>query len=297
MKASLVFIHGRAQEHRNAIDLKNEWICALMGGLAKNSLDLPLPETDIKFPYYGQTLYDLVEDTGNVADVITRGGVGMDEEQRFQEAIILEMQEKLKMKYKVTDADVRKSLDLEVIQCGPQNWEWVHGILKTIDQNVPCASCATISLVTRDVYQYLKNPGIRDKIETGVLQAMQPEVPTVVVSHSLGTVVAYNLLRREGMSLGWNVPLFVTLGSPLAVKMIKQSLAPIQHPQCVRQWFNAMDEHDIVALYPLTKKHFDVDPQIENKTDVDNHTSDHHGIDGYLDDACVAKFIYEALIS
>jgi pimeloyl-ACP methyl ester carboxylesterase len=154
-----------------------------------------------------------------------------------------------------------------------------------------------IALVTHDVYTYLTSPGVRDTIEEGVRQALVAGVPTVVVAHSLGTVVAYNLLRREGTQQGWVVPLLVTVGSPLAVTAIKRALRPIQHPPCVTHWFNAMDSRDVVALYPLDSGHFDVDPEIENKTDVYNETSNRHGISGYLNDMDVARHILTGLTS
>lgn len=135
---------------------------------------------------------------------------------------------------------------------------------------------------------------MRDAIDTGVRAAMDPGVPTVLVGHSLGTVVSYSLLHRDGAALGWTVPLFVTLGSPLAVTAIKRALRPIAFPKCAARWFNAMDERDVVALYPLA---FDVDPAIENKTDVDNHTENRHGIAGYLDDREVARTIYDAVVA
>ena len=93
----------------------------------------------------------------------------------------------------------------------------------------------------------------------------------------------------------WDVPLFVTLGSPLGVKAIKSAVKPIAHPACADKWFNAMDERDVVALYPLDEDRFDVNPSIENKTDIDNPTSNRHGISGYLADAEVAAKIYSAL--
>jgi hypothetical protein len=132
-------------------------------------------------------------------------------------------------------------------------------------------------------------------IDKGVRAAFTPGVETVVVGHSLGSVVSYNILRRDGKALGWKVPLFVTVGAPLAVRVIKQALAPVKHPECVVKWFNAMDSRDIVALYPLDSQHFSVSPPIENKTDVDNPTENRHGISGYLSDAVVAKRIYDAL--
>ena len=50
-------------------------------------------------------------------------------------------------------------------------------------------------------------------------------------------------------------------------------------------------------VYPLGAPRFDVQPAIENKSDVDNWTDNQHGIDGYLDDALVARRIHEALIA
>ena len=59
-----------------------------------------------------------------------------------------------------------------------------------------------------------------------------------------------------------------------------------------------MDEGDVVALYPLDSNSFPLDPvnpAIENKTNVHNHTDNRHGIEGYLDDRDVAQWIYDAL--
>ena len=81
------------------------------------------------------------------------------------------------------------------------------------------------------------------------------------------------------------------------MKVIKQRISPVGHPQCVVSWFNAMDERDVVSLYPLDAKHFPIQPAIENKTDVDNHTDNRHGISGYLDDAEVARRIHDALVA
>jgi hypothetical protein len=286
----IVLIHGRAQEHKDSIALKGEWLDAFRLGLSKSNLALPLPEDRIRFPYYGQTLFDLVSDAAEVAEVVVRGTEPANrDEQRFQQAVLEEVRQALG----ISDAQVDAALPGDVRQRGPANWEWVQGILAAIDQ-APGLSAASIALVTRDVYQYLKNPVVRKRIDDGVMQAMQPGVPTVVVSHSLGTVVAYHLLAREGAARGWVVPLLVTLGSPLGVTAIRQAISPIEHPACVGAWFNAMDERDVVALYPLTKDRFDVDPPIVNKTDVRNHTDNRHGIGGYLDDAEVARRIHAA---
>lgn len=291
MTKRLVFIHGRAQQDKDSIALKAEWVQSFQDGLRDGGLTIPIAETDIKFPYYGDTLRDLVDGANEVADVIVRGTGATQTEQDF----IRGMLDEVLKQTKVTQAELDAIVGAEVIQRGPFNWEWVQGILRAIDRHVPFASGTSIAIATYDVYQYLSNAVIADKINEGVLKAMQPGIPTVVVSHSLGTLVAYNLLKNRGATLGWEVPLFVTLGSPLAVTEIKEMITPIGHPKCVKKWFNAMDERDVVALYPLSKKYFPVTPQIENKTDVRNPTENRHGISGYLSDPEVARRIHAAL--
>jgi hypothetical protein len=293
MTRQLVFIHGRAQEHKDAVALKAEWIGAWAAGLRKSNLMIPIAESDIRFPYYGQTLYDLCEGLENqqIAEVIVRGDNADAAHKEFMRSVL----EEVRQAQGISEAQLREVAGSDVVERGPLNWEWLQGIFRAIDRHVPGSSSASIAIATNDVYQYLRNPGIRDTLEEGVRMAMSPNMPTVVVSHSLGTVVAYNLLRREGVSQHWNVPLLVTLGSPLAITAIRQSLRPIKHPECTAKWFNAMDKHDVVALYPLSKAHFDIDPEIENQTDVNNHTANRHGIAGYLDDKEVAKRIYDAL--
>jgi pimeloyl-ACP methyl ester carboxylesterase len=164
-----------------------------------------------------------------------------------------------------------------------------------LDRRVPGSGTA-LALFTKVVYHYIRNPGIRDRIDEGVRQAITSR-PAVVVGHSLGTVVAYSLLNREGTMNNWDVPLFATVGSPLAVTAIRKALQPNQHPQCAKQWFNARDKRDIVALYPLDSEHnWGVDPPIENNSDIENPTSNRHCAVGYLSDREIARRIHQELM-
>lgn len=297
----LVLVHGRAQEQKDSKALKAEWLEALEEGFAKSSLTLPIAEPDVRFPFYGDTLYDMVggKSADAAAAVVVRGENADDDEKRFTRALMKEIREKTG----ITDAQLAEVAGQDVVNRGPENWEWFQGFLRAVDRFVPHGSGSGIALFTDDVYQYLKNSLIRETIDTGVSAAMTPGVEAVVVAHSLGTVVAYNLLRQQGHLRGWKVPLFVTVGSPLAVKEIRKTLkgfAPTRCPECVSKWFNAMDERDVIALYPLDTGAFPlepVDPAIENKRDVRNKTRNRHGIAGYLDDKDVAKRIYDALVT
>jgi hypothetical protein len=299
MTRQLVFVHGRSQEGKDAIALKAEWIEAFKEGLSKSNLSLQIAEEDIRFPYYGDTLYEMVKGASaeEAAAVVVRGTDLEEEECRFTRAVMQEMSAKIG----ITPAQLAEIGGQDVVERGPLNWEWFHTFLKAVDRFVPYCSGATIAMFTHDVYLYLKNSAIRQTIDAGVSAAMPRDIETVVVSHSLGTVVAYNLLRQQGKLAGWKVPLLITVGSPLAISEVRGTLRfmnPIRCPECVSAWFNALDERDVVALYPLDAKTFPLDPAapaIENKRDVRNRTSNRHGIAGYLDDAVVARRIYQAL--
>lgn len=299
MQRQLAFVHGRAQERKDSVALKKEWIDAWRIGLDAAGLAMPIAEADIRFPYYGDTLDQLAggADPAAAAAVVIRG-TGLDaDEKRFANAIAAHIQNRF-----VSEADLAAVAGQDVVERGPLQWEWFQGVLAAVDRYVPGASAASIALATHDVYQYLVNDAVRDTIDEGVMQALQPGVPTVVVAHSLGTVVAYRLLRQFGQAKGWRVPQFITLGSPLGVTEIRERVArwsTTRCPPCADAWFNAYDKHDVVALYPLTPAQFPLDPSapaIDDYGAVHNGTDNRHGIGGYLDDPVVARRIHDALV-
>jgi hypothetical protein len=305
MTRQLVLIHGRSQQNKDATTLKAEWLEALNRGLPDGK-ELPIGPESVRFPYYGDTLDQMSRGItdGTAAAVVIKGTEDDTEEQDFLADILDEARravgitdqqiQQAAVDAQVDASDPRVSEGPVVIDKGVRPTAWMHAVLRALDQHLPGAGGAILSLVTHDVYQYLRNPGIRDVIDAGVRQALNTDAESVVVAHSLGTVVAYNILRKEAATQGWTVPLLVTVGSPLAISTIRKALAPVARPP-VGDWFNAADPRDVVALWPLSPPHINVSPEIRNKTDVNNDTDNRHGISGYLDDPVVARTIYEAL--
>ena len=121
-------------------------------------------------------------------------------------------------------------------------------------------------------------------------QALSPE-PTVIVAHSLGTVVWYSILKR---AREFKVPLFVTVGSPLGVQVVRDYFKPLRRLS-VGQRYNAYDPRDTVALFPLDTSRWPIKPGIDNFGKVDNQTDNRHGIIGYLDDATIGGVIGNSL--
>jgi hypothetical protein len=295
MMRQLILIHGRAQEEKDGAAIKKEWIRAWTQGLAKSGLANPLSDADVHFPYYGDTLAQMVagKSEAEAARVIVKGPAPATGEQQVMREMLIE----IALREGISEADIRAELSPDVIARGPQNWGWVQGIFTALDRIRPI-STRLVALITADVAKYLTDAGIHQAINNGVVKAVRPGQEAVVVSHSLGTVVAYNvLMSRPSAFPAVRVPLFVTLGSPLAINAIKSRLRPHTFPKPVGAWYNAMDPDDIVSLYPLTPRHFDTGGRIENHDKVKNWTDNQHSIAGYLDDEQVAKRIHDALVA
>jgi pimeloyl-ACP methyl ester carboxylesterase len=279
----LVMVHGRAQEGQDPVVLKKEWMDALGYGAARANVGIP-PGTTVAFPYYGDRLVALLAELATPLGMeINAKGPNPDADQVLRDIAVA---------VGVTDDDVRRELAGAPTPKGPRNWEWVQATLRAIDR-IPGLNSHAIDLFTRDVYAYLQYPGIRAAID-GIVRAAIGNDPCVVLAHSLGTVVAYNVLVQRDPAPP--LPRLVTVGSPLGIRGIKRKLdPPLRHPACVTHWFNAYDDRDVVALVPLDARNFDVTPPVENKSDVMNFTDNRHGIAGYLADPVVARRVVELL--
>lgn len=284
----LLFVHGRGQQGLNPDNLKAEWIDTLRRGTAALKRTLPA-EVVVEFPYYGDILdkFSREFDIPLTSEIQARGTALEDEFLAFQ----AELAEEVRQAAKVTDSQVDAEYGNDPQPRGPLNWRWVQAILRAIDKHGGGMNQKTLETFTRDVFLYTTRAGVRDEIDR-IVAAKLTEEPTVVVGHSLGSVVAYNVLRTDRRSL--RVPLFVTVGSPLAVRAVRDQFRPIRAP-LVGKWYNAFDKSDVVALYPLDAENFPVQPAVENNNTVRNQTDNHHGIIGYLNNPDVAKRILDAL--
>lgn len=286
----LILIHGRDQQRKDPVELKKAWLEALDTGLTRAGLRLP-DGVEVIFPYYGDELDRLAReiDAPLVEAIATRGAAIDSTEENFRGRLLLEIAQGAGVSQTAIEAHYPE---------GPQergllNWKWVHAIAKAIDHS--CLRAGAIDAFTRDVSVYLTYPAVRRRIDK-LVRDLCPVGPCVVVGHSLGSVVGYNVLHQ--LKPESPVTRYITVGSPLGLQAIMDRLAhPLAMPRTTATWFNAFDPRDIVALHPLTADRFPVIPAIDNKGDVANHTDNRHGIAGYLDDPVVAGRIVEALAS
>lgn len=287
----LIFVHGRAKENKDPSALKAEWMESLRVGAANAAISLELNDDDAKFVYYGQTLFDSVEgkSESEIAEVIVKGL------ERANDSAFRSLLYEIASHAGISKGDLQREEDTPYLEKGVLNSQMVQAVLRLIDRKVPFASGVAVAAFTYDVYLYTTDPKVRRRTEDGIRHALLDAGSAVVVSHSLGSIVAYNVLRDTQMTKLFKAPQFVTLGSPLGIEYVRNWLAPTRWPSCVDAWFNARDPLDVVALYPLLPPNFDVTRPIDAKDDVINLTENRHGISGYLSDPDVAGCICRAL--
>lgn len=285
----LIMIHGRDQQGKDPYELRKVWIDTFKKGLDKSDLSLP-DNFDIIFPFYGDLLDSLVnpEQIGQTIEgIIAKGALPAQQLSFFQDLLM-----EIAANGAISEQQIVANFSQPAVERGPLNWEWVHAIIRTIDEKTPWGD-ATLKRFTYDAFIYLTMPNIRQRINDFILSAIDDQ-PCVVVAHSLGSVVGYDVLSTHAAA---RVKKYITIGSPLGLKSMKSKLkTPIAMPTCVSGgWYNAYDEQDVVALNPLDKNYFAITPEIENNSGVKNSTDNHHGITGYLNDKKIARQIYDAL--
>jgi pimeloyl-ACP methyl ester carboxylesterase len=151
-----------------------------------------------------------------------------------------------------------------------------------------------IALFFRDVAAYLDRPGVRTAVLNAVRETLPDSGRVLLVSHSLGTVVAMDLLQELNPAL--EVTMLVTAGSPLGMDSVFRRLLSggPRRPAQVGRWVNAFCAPDPVAIgCPLAD---DWPGQIEEFV-TSNPKERAHSMEEYLADARVARRISESLLA
>lgn len=322
----LLYVHGRAQQGRSEDSIKSEWTQALQEGFQKAGL--AVPSFSVSAPFYGDRLYAFTskefqerrrkaQDEGvrSLEDVShdpkfgkflaeyasqvldergndDRQGLSLDDLVRTQvrePALAIagaSLENNLRGGGSLSDEEER----------GILNWEPLLSLLRRLDGQNPNFSAFSIELILKDVYEYLTDPNVRDEIDS-IVKAQIDNEPTIVIGHSLGSVVAYNILACKTDLCNFAL---VTVGSPLGIRAVRERLpeAP-EYPPNLRSWHNGFDKRDIVALNPLKGQNFLVNAPdtMQEKSEIQNESDNRHSIKGYLSDPWIAKAINEAVTS
>lgn len=297
----IIFIHGRAQEDFSEVDLMQKWRSAFDD--AFHGAGVPLPEhLDFHMPYYAQDLIQLLDHyKGDIKSgkYKMRGPDQTDPVEGLEEELIEEL-------FKATGLSKKEAIkeyEQENEQTDTINSQQTRGIennrqilalARKLGKHFDWLGNYSIRKKTSDVAAYLMVPKIQEEIG-GKMRSLLDNTPTIVIAHSLGTVIAYQVLR-ELFNHYYDIRALITLGSPLGVKAVQRQLQYLSYwPPCLNgPWINIYDEKDIVALNPITENDFRNVGQLVNIA-MENHSKNRHDIIPYLSFPAIAKIITEVL--
>ena len=318
MAPRLVLVHGVGKPRRQAVD-RDRWISALADGARRAGHSLAAERliagelAEIVFAYYGD-LFAAGHRQGAEGSGLTQ------QEAELLHALLSEITEaqcdahpddggqpgaalasaRAQLRLGETGTAqgagdlVRQSINAATTLLGARPWgragQWAGGKFLVAD----------LAQAARYLSRGEPDPAgqtLDARIRAAVAASIGPD-PAVVVAHSLGTVVGFEALHEPGA----RVPLFVTLGSPLAMRAVvwpRVRPRPPATPDRVQRWLNFWDRDDIIVPRPILESDVaanaaGVRPE-SARTDADGVWT--HTATKYLAEPAVAGPVMEALAS
>jgi hypothetical protein len=298
----LIFVHGINNQDRTVEEIQALWSNTLLGSLGALA-DEWWDDVQVRTAYYADVLFGAEQEWAVSSDTATPMSANSPDEDFAPDhvaALYIEMQQALG----VPDDEVSRRLNEGEAHAPAERMgkgvhkRWLKAIARTLEDVVPGVAPGIARSFLPQAAAYLNKPGlfeeINELVEKQVFDPTDDLGQTVLVAHSLGTIVSYVLLRRKmGDSM---LPLFVTLGSPLGIRIVKDRIQPpYVKPPIVRKWVNGSDREDFVALHPELTAHTFGPASITNIANLENGPDDPHDIAKYLAQPSIALVIGQAL--
>jgi len=145
-----------------------------------------------------------------------------------------------------------------------------------------------IKVFARDVYLYFYTDlgaAIRQRLIDELEAAARNKKRIAIVSHSMGTVIAYDVLKQAKV----DIELLVTMGSPLGLIPVRRELEVSAFPANLHRWLNVFDgldkvtlpDQEIGELYTRNGAHLVIDRMVRGNHSAEGKRDPHHWF-GYL---------------
>jgi hypothetical protein len=129
----------------------------------------------------------------------------------------------------------------------------LNGLATLLDQHLHTGN-VVVRFFLDDVESYLGDDHLHglalERVEEAVAAA---DEEVILLGHSLGSVVAYDLLRERP---GQRVRGLITLGSPLGLPTIRRRIAVRRFPADPQRWVNVFDPRDFVTGREPLQAHY-----------------------------------------
>lgn len=243
--ARVVAVHGLGQQMQGPQKLRRQWLPALQDGLEAAGADPLKSDGELAVAFYG----DLFR-----PPAVTEPSTPPEEDSSLEKEDAALAQELLPM-WRAAAAEQGTSEEQETTskRGSPSR---ITAAIRFLLSSQFFGDLTERMLIgdLKQIRRYLTEPGIRYAARERLAAAIRPET-RVIVAHSLGSIVAYEALCAHPE---WEVPMLVTLGSPLGANFVFDRLQPPPDdglgswPGSIRQWINIADSDDFMAAKRLT---------------------------------------------
>ncbi|WLQ45605.1 hypothetical protein P8A22_37905 (plasmid) [Streptomyces laculatispora] len=273
----VVGVHGIRQRDTNELKLAEDWSQALSRSITMH-IGANAAAPGMTTPYYG--------------DVFPRGRLQLGEDEEAPELEAGDEEEFLLQALEAHTPPDRAWQPLAgTLGAVPRTSPRITGALAAIDRRFgPRAGQAVLDRLS-EVHGYFsdKHTDKADQVRDRVVQSIKQTGATLIIAHSLGSVVVYDMFRRG--QIPSSVHQLITCGSPLAWLPLHRKLrletpTTLQLPSHVA-WLNVLDRYDpvtaglgLAALAPGVTDEF-----------VDNQ-DDPHSAELYLEQRPVALAVH-----
>lgn len=263
--SKIVGVHGVGQQFKGENILCAEWLPALKDGMARAGCSL-VNDDDFSSAFYGdlfrpsgKSIMDPPYDASDVTDMWEK------------DMLQLWLQEVESLDTLAPGSRKRSKIRFSSV---------TQRALDFLSQSRFFAGIAERGLIydLKQVRRYLQEKDVRHKVIGRVQRAIKKDT-SVVIAHSLGSIVAYEALCANPEL---PVKVFITIGSPLGIRnLIFEALMPkpIEDmgvwPLNVEHWINIADKGDVVALVKKLSLRFGsgvVDHLVENGSQAHDAT-------------------------
>ncbi|MEU1348395.1 hypothetical protein [Streptomyces sp. NPDC005776] len=240
--ALIVGVHGIAQEQLGRRQLLGTWENALLDGVEAALRGGSARTLSFDLAYYGRLFLDAMDEGGQT----TKSADVLDDTERWTRESGWE-----DLRAEAEEAAGQEALDA-VAPLEDKGYTrlppGVALILRALDWRYGPGAAVLFIGAFRQVRRYLRDPDLKAAIDAAVDAAVAADC-RVLVGHSLGSVVAFEYVRRNPAR---ELDLILTMGSPLGARFVRSLLPEPEFGAgglpAVATWVNIRDPRDPVAF-------------------------------------------------
>jgi hypothetical protein len=238
--SQLVGVHGIGLKYFGRSQILVKWAPALADGLQLALGRPPAVPLDFNLAFYGH-LFRSAEDATLKGPAHEQDGAALANLDAGELSELTAAVKEIVTPDDLADADAEAGLRKAVLWLPVP----VQCLVGAIERRFPRASGIAVLNLLYQVRRYLLDPQLKAEIDQ--ITAVAATGCTVLIGHSLGSVVAYEFLRQHPRE---PVKLLLTVGSPLGLRSVRDRLPPGK-PGAAK-WVNVRDPNDpVTAAGPL----------------------------------------------